>query len=227
GPGGEGRSGTQLEADTLLTFGIRPSFPATGFGYLELGPERAFGSVAVRRVDRFVEKPDGATAKSYVESGRFVWNAGMFVWRADGFLAEAERSAPELARFIREFPHRDRTLYIRERFPALPRISVDYAIMEKARSVATILAEFDWDDVGAWSALPNHLPADEAGNTLRGPVAAVDAAGNIAVSNGRLIALCGVQDLVVVETPDAILVCHRDRVQDIKRLQPLLPKELQ
>lgn len=224
---GGAREKPGLGKDTLLTFGIRPSFPATGFGYLELGEELTFDRIPVRRVLKFVEKPDAATARRYVESGHFVWNAGMFVWRAEAFLAEAQRSAPELAKFIHEFPHRDRTIYIRDRFPALPRISVDYAIMEKARSVATVLAEFDWDDVGAWSALPSHLPADEAGNTVRGPVAAVDASGNIAISNGRLIALCGVQNLVVVETADAILVCHRDRVQDIKRLQPLLPQELQ
>lgn len=213
--------------ETLLTFGIRPTFPSTGFGYLELGDPIPFEGLNVRRVNRFVEKPNAETAQAYVSGGNHAWNAGMFLWRADGFLAEAERNAPELAQFIRDFPSRDSSGYIREKFPSLPKISVDFAIMEKARSVATVLAEFDWDDVGAWSALPSHLPSDAAGNSIRGRVAAVDAKDNIAVSNGRLIALCGVQDLVVVETPDAILVCHRDRVQDIKKLQPLLPKELQ
>jgi mannose-1-phosphate guanylyltransferase len=98
--------------------------------------------------------------------------------------------------------------------------------MEKAASVATQIAEFDWDDVGLWTALRAHFPADAAGNTVRGPVAAVDSTGNIAVSNGRVIALCGVKDLVVVETADAVLVCHRDSVQDIKKLQALLPPEV-
>ncbi len=98
--------------------------------------------------------------------------------------------------------------------------------MEKAAKVVTLVAEFDWDDVGTWTALPKHLPADAAGNSVRGAVIAVDSTNNIAVSNGRLIALCGVKDLVVVETPDAVLVCHRDAVQDLKKLQPLLPKDV-
>jgi mannose-1-phosphate guanylyltransferase len=216
-----------IPPDTLLTFGIKPSFASTGFGYLELGENLAHSpGGAVRRVLRFVEKPDAATARRYVTEGRHAWNAGMFIWRASGFLAEAERQAPALAAFIRDFPAKDAGSYIKERFPQLPKISVDYAIMEKATTVATVLAEFDWDDVGAWSALPPHLSQDSAGNAVRGQVAAVNSSRNIVVSNGRVIALCGVNDLVVVETPDAVLVCHRDAVQEIKQLQPLLPKEV-
>ena len=216
-----------IPADTLLTFGVKPTFPSTGFGYLELGENLAHSpGGAVRRVVRFVEKPDVATARRYLTEGRHAWNAGMFIWRASAFLSEAERQAPELAAFIRNFPAKDATAYVAAEFPRLPKISVDYAIMEKAASVATVLAEFDWDDVGAWSALPPHLPQDASGNTVRGPIAVVNSTNNIAISNGRVIALCGVKDLVVVETPDAILVCHRDAVQEIKQLQPLLPKEV-
>ena len=212
----------------LLTFAVKPTFPSTGFGYLELGDPIGTGSACgdFRRVVRFVEKPDAAAAKSYMESGRYAWNAGMFLWRTGAFLEEAERQAPALARFVREFPADDATSYIGSHFPPLPKISVDYAILEKARSVVTLVAEFDWDDVGTWTALPKHLPLDSAGNTVRGSVVVADAAGNIAVSNGRLIALCGVKDLVVVETADAVLVCHRDSVQDLKKLQPLLPRSV-
>jgi mannose-1-phosphate guanylyltransferase len=213
---------------SLLTIAVRPTHPDPGFGYLELGgklPGRGAGS-AFRSVTRFVEKPDVATAKRYLRTGRYAWNAGMFVWRADVFLAEAERSLPELAAFVRDFPARKSGAYLRARFGALPKVSVDYAIMEKAGNVATLMAKFDWDDVGLWTALPAHLSADAAGNSVRGPVVAVDATGNIAVSNGRVIALCGVRDLVVVETPDAILVCHRDAVQAIKKLHPHLPKDV-
>jgi mannose-1-phosphate guanylyltransferase len=215
------------ETDALLTVGIPPTHAATGFGYLEMGEELARGNEGsvFRRVKRFVEKPDAATAEKYVASGNFTWNAGMFVWRAAAFLAEAERNAPTLAAFIREFPAGDPTAFLAAKFPTLePKVSLDYAIMEKARAVETVVAAFDWDDVGTWVALPKHLPADAAGNTARGTVAAVNSANNIAISNGRVIALCGVKDLVVVETTDAILVCHRDAVQDIKKLQPLLPK---
>ncbi len=212
----------------LMTFAVKPTFPSTGFGYLELGdPIRTKpASGDFRKVVRFVEKPNAATAKSYFDSGRYAWNAGMFLWRADAFLEEAERQAPALARFIREFPAGDAASYIASRFPGLPKISVDYAILEKARTVVTLVAEFDWDDVGTWTALLKHLPSDSSGNAVRGPVVAEGASGNIAVSNGRLIALCGVNDLVVVETADAVLVCHRDAVQDLKKLQPLLPKNL-
>lgn len=209
--------------DTLLTFAIKPTHAATGFGYLEMAETQADG---FRRVNRFVEKPDAATAARYVAGGNHAWNAGMFLWRAGAFLREAELHAPDLAAFIRDFPAANVEAFLQERFPALPKISVDYAIMEKATSVATQLAEFDWDDVGTWTALPTHLPQDAANNTVRGPVVVRESANNIALSNGRVIALCGVQDLVVVETPDAVLVCHRDAVQDIKKLLPGLPKEV-
>jgi mannose-1-phosphate guanylyltransferase len=214
--------------DAMLTFAIKPSHPATGFGYLEMAeelPHTAGGGVC-RRVQRFVEKPDLATAEAYVASGNYAWNAGVFVWRVAAFLAEADRHAPALAAFVRDFPAGDPTAYLAERFPALPKISVDYAIMEKAARVETILAEYDWDDVGTWTALPSHLPKDAAGNTVRGSVRVLDATHNIALSNGRTIALVGVSDLVVVETADAVLVCHRDAVQEIKKLMPELPKEL-
>ena len=208
----------------LLTFAIKPDHAATGFGYLELGDATADG---FSKVKRFVEKPDAATAASYLESGRYAWNAGMFFWSAVAFLAEADKHTPMLASFIREFPSGDPTAFLAAKFPALePKVSVDYAIMEKAAAVETMLAEFDWDDVGLWTALPKHLPRDTAGNAVRGPVVTVNAERNIAVSNGRMIALVGVSDLVVVETADAILVCHRDAVQDIKKLMPQLPKEL-
>jgi mannose-1-phosphate guanylyltransferase len=217
------------QTDALLTIGIPPNHPATGFGYLELGKEVARGSEGsvVRRVKRFVEKPDMATAKRYVKGGKFLWNAGMFAWRVEAFLAEAERNAPGLAEFIRGFPAKKPADYIAKRFPTLePKTSLDFAIMEKARAVETVVAEFDWDDVGLWTSLPKHVGVDQAGNSAKGPVLVSGATNNIAISNGRMIALCGVHDLVVVETADAILVCHRDAVQDIKKLTGQLPKEL-
>lgn len=214
--------------NSLITFGIKPDHAATGFGYLELAPERGetIGGSLLRKVVRFVEKPDRPTAERYLAGGNHVWNAGMFVWTVSAFLAEAQAHVPELATFIREFPTGDFKAFLADRFPKLPKISVDYAIMEKARVVETVLAQFGWDDVGLWTALPKHLKTDAAGNATRGAVVVSDAANNIAVSNGRTIALCGVKDLVVVETADAILVCHRDAVQDIKKIVQQLPKEL-
>lgn len=231
------RCGEQLGAaltraartSALLTVGIPPTHPATGFGYLELGKEilRGAPGAIIRQVKRFVEKPDAATARRYVKSGKFLWNAGMFAWSVESFLAEAERSAPTLAEFIRGFPKKNPADYIAKKFVTLePRTSLDFAIMEKARAVETVVAAFDWDDVGLWTALPKHLKSDEAGNTAKGHVIAAGASNNIVVSTGRLVALCGVRDLVVVETADAVLVCHRDAVHDIKALTGKLPKEL-
>ncbi len=211
----------------LITFAIPPSHAATGFGYLELGEELAKGTEGSRllRVKRFVEKPDEATARHYLESGRYAWNAGMFIWGVGSFLAEVERNEPELAGFVRDFPPGDPAAYLKARFHLLPKISVDYAVLEKASSVATVVGEFDWDDAGSWTALHKHLPADASGNVSRGQVVSVGSHNTIAVSSGRLIALCGVKDLVVVETADAVLVCHKDSVQNIKLLLPLVPKE--
>ncbi len=213
----------------IVTLGIPPAFPSTGFGYLETGTELPAGPEGsrVRTLKRFVEKPTLENAKAYVQAGHFFWNAGIFLWKAETFLEEARRQAPALADFIEGIPPlAELTAHLAEHFVTLPKISVDYAIMEHAKNVAAVLAEFDWDDVGAWTALPSHLGTDEKGNSSRGPVIQHDADRNIAISNSRLIALCGVQDLVVVETPDAILVCHRDAVQNIKSLQPLLPEGL-
>ncbi len=210
----------------FVTLGVKPAHAATGFGYLELAetlPPPAEGST-LRRVARFVEKPDAATARAYVEGGRHHWNAGIFLWSAATYLAEARRNAPDLAAFLEAFPASGPfDAFLAERFPALTKISVDYALMEKASAVVSIQADFDWDDVGAWTALPAHLGADARGNTVRGPVATHAADNCIVLSNGRTVALCGVRDLVVVETPDAILVCHRDAVQDVKKLQDQLP----
>jgi len=211
--------------DAIVTFGIRPDNPCTRFGYLETGKALAESTADCPffHVERFVEKPDAARAETYLKSGRHFWNAGIFLWKVSTFLREAKRLQPELAKFIEEFPKANGDAYIAEKFPALPKISVDYAIMEKAEQVAMAEARFDWDDVGSWTALPAHLPLDAHGNTLRGAVALHDAHGNIAIARKRLIALCGVRDLIVVETEDAILVCHRDAAEQIKLLQPNLP----
>ena len=208
--------------DALVTFAIPPSYPSTGFGYLHLGE----GHDSVHKVIRFVEKPDVGAAENYYQSGQYAWNAGMFIWRAEIFLRETERLAPTLGEFIRDFPAGDATPYLADRFSKLPKISVDYAIMEQASEVLAFKAAFDWDDVGSWTALPAHLGQDDSGSTVRGEVVNFESQNNIALSNGRLIALCGVENLIVVETADAVLVCHRDAAQDIKKLQPLLPEHV-
>jgi mannose-1-phosphate guanylyltransferase len=218
-----------VQTGTIATLGIPPAFPATGYGYLETAealPQGRQGSF-IHALRRFVEKPDLDKAREYTAAGNFLWNAGIFVWRASAFFDEARRQLPPLADFIESLACiDDLPTHLENRFASLPKISVDYAIMENAKSIATVLASFDWDDVGAWTALPAHIPPDSDGNCKRGPIIHHDAHNNIAVSNGRLIALCGVDNLVVVETPDAILVCDKESVQDVKALQPLLPEAL-
>jgi mannose-1-phosphate guanylyltransferase len=221
-------AGLATRSDALLTFSIPPTRPATGYGYLKLGQAQAplpEGS-RVAEVERFVEKPDADRAEEYVASGQYGWNAGMFVWKAGVFLAECDRLAPELAGFIRGFPSGDPAGYLADRFGTLPKISVDYAIMERASRVLALRADFDWDDVGTWSALPTHLGSNGQANTLRGRHALLDSHNNIVIANSRVVALCGVSDLVVVETADAVLVCHRNAVERIKHLQPDLPEEV-
>lgn len=214
------------EGGPIVTLGIPPTFPATGYGYLETGSPLKPDSRALA-LKRFVEKPDLETATGYVHAGTYLWNAGIFVWRVSTFLQEADLQSPPLARFIRSLSSLDALPVLLENvFPTLPKISVDYAIMENANSVATVPATFDWDDVGAWTALPTHLPADANGNSTRGGVVAHASRNNIAVATSRVVALCGVENLVVVETPDAVLVCQRDSVQEVKALQPLLPDSL-
>ena len=211
--------------DTIVTFGIRPHHASTRFGYLEAGqafPEST-ATCPFFHAERFVEKPDAVRAEAYLQSGKYFWNAGIFLWKTSTFLREAKRLQPELLDFIEKFPQENWDAYLAEKFPLLPKISVDYAIMEKAEKVALAEALFDWDDVGSWTALPAHLDLDEHGNAVRGSVALHDAHHNIVVSKKRVIALCGVRDLIVVETDDAILVCHRDAAEQIKHLQSKLP----
>ena len=213
----------------IATLGIPPTFPATGYGYLETAetlPQGPQGS-SIRALRRFVEKPELDQARQYTAAGNFLWNSGIFVWSASAFLDEARRQLPPLAEFIESMRSiNDLPSHLATRFASLPKISVDYAIMENAKSIATVLASFDWDDVGAWTALPAHIPPDAEGNCKRGSVVQHASRDNIAVSNGRLIALCGVDNLVVVETADAILVCNKTSVQDVKALQTLLPADL-
>jgi mannose-1-phosphate guanylyltransferase len=164
-------------------------------------------------------------AQTYLKSGQYAWNAGIFVWKASTFLAEARRQQPALARFIEKFPKRGSyASYLKREFPKLPKISVDYAIMEGAKSVLALKASFPWDDVGSWTALPAHLPTDKQGNTFRGPILSMESRNTLALAEGgRPIALIGTENLVVVDTPDALLVCPKDRVQEVKKLMANLP----
>lgn len=216
------------EENCVVTFGIPPRSPNTAYGYLKLGADAGKGAEgsALRRVEQFTEKPDFERATEYVASGDYAWNAGIFVWKRSVFLAEAKRQQPALAEFVEHFPDANREEWLAENFDRLPRISLDYALMEGAREIRAVAAEFDWDDLGSWNALPDHFEGDADGNTFHGDVVGEDCSGNIVLSSGRTVALCGVRDLVVVETEDAVLVCHRDAAPHLKKLHAKLPPRL-
>lgn len=222
------------KSSALMTFSIKPSHPSISFGYLDLGeilPKIGTEQTSFRTVQCFVEKPPLPKAKEFFESGHHGWNAGMFLWQAKAFLEECHRQQPALAIFLEELAQTGSPeKIISEKFPELPKISVDYAIMENAKKVIAAVATFDWDDVGHWTALPKHLGLDAAGNTIKvasHEMIIHEARNNIVLSQnspGKTIALCGVENLVIVQTNDALLICHRDAVEKIKQLP--LPKEL-
>lgn len=207
----------------IATLGIAPSFPATGYGYIECGDAlNAPEPTPMHRVRRFVEKPDLATAKAYLATGAFVWNAGMFIWRAEVMAEAFRRHAPQWLPLI-EAPERMAELY-----PTLPKLSVDYAIMEKSDNLVVVRGDFGWDDVGTLPALARQFPKDAAGNVAIAPTFALDARGNIvaAEGGGRATALLGVKDLIVVHTEKATLVCSKTAADNLKALVATLPPEL-
>jgi len=221
------------ETGALVTIGIKPTWACPGFGYIEQGKpvQLRDGSdqIAVHHVVRFREKPNIDLAESFLRKGNFRWNAGMFVWSVPSVLSEFNRHAPELADFISQIRapgEFDNAL--RERFSKLPRISFDYAIMEKADRALVVEAAFDWDDVGSWLAVARYFKKDEQGNAANCNLTALDATNNIVFDqDGTNIALLGVHNLIVVRTKDAVLVCHRHQAEKIKDLIGKLPGELQ
>lgn len=217
--------------DTLVTMGISPAFPSTGFGYIEAGealPGKGGGVPAFKAV-RFVEKPDEAAAARYVESGRFYWNSGMFTWKVSSIQHAFRQFHPPLADLCEVLGQAGDLAALKSKLDAayepLERISIDYAVMEKAPRIAVVRGDFGWDDVGSWPAVANHFPKDAAGNVLVGPHALLDAKDNILVSpEGRLTVLLGVDDLIVVNAPNVTLVCRKDRAQDVKKIVQMLDR---
>ena len=220
------------ETGALVTIGIKPTWACPGFGYIEQGEPvrlRGDGKIVVHRVVRFREKPNIDLAESFLRKGNFRWNAGMFVWSVPTVLSEFNRHAPELADFISQVrSSKDLEKILHERFAKLPRISFDYAIMEKADRVLVVEASFDWDDVGSWQAVARYFKNDEHGNAANTALIALDSSDNVIFNDGETtVALLGVHNLIVVRTADAILICHRHQAEKIKNLVGKLPPELQ
>ncbi len=212
------------EQGALVTFGIVPESPETGFGYIQ-----SAAGEGVRRVRRFVEKPDAATARQYLDAGGYYWNSGMFLFRASRYLAELARFRPDILSAVRaafDGAKRDGD-FVRldqDAFAACPSDSIDYAVMEKTGDAMVLPVEIGWNDVGSWSALWDVSEQDGEGNARHGDVIAVDSRNSYAYAR-RLVALVGVEDLVVVETDDAVLVARKDKVQQVKDVVAKLKAE--
>ncbi|MFC4822522.1 mannose-1-phosphate guanylyltransferase/mannose-6-phosphate isomerase [Dokdonella ginsengisoli] len=216
----DARRATALAQDGwLVTFGIRPTHPETGFGYVRMGA--AIDGREGRQVGAFVEKPSREVAESYVASGDYVWNSGMFCFRADALLEVAAQVCPDVlaaaqACHAHATSHESPVEYAREAFLAQPDISIDYAIMERAPKVAVVPAAFDWSDIGSWKAISDLDEADSDGNRVRGQAIVVESENCFIQSDARMVAAVGVKDLVIVDTGDAVLVSHRERAQQVK-----------
>lgn len=209
--------------DSLVTIGIMPTYPETGYGYISFARD---GEDARRcgayRVQRFVEKPDLATAKEYLTSGQYLWNSGMFVWKLSSITAQIERLLPEVAAALPAIREAYGTpsfgAVLRERYAGFPSVSVDYGIMEKAENIFTIPGNFGWDDVGSWLALERINRSNEFGNVISGDVITIDTTDSIIMGGKRLIAAVGLDNLVVVDTGDAVLICGKDDTQKVKKV---------
>jgi mannose-1-phosphate guanylyltransferase len=220
-----------LRTDYLLLFGLRPSFAHTGLGYIHFGDtiERAAGSFPVRKVLGFTEKPDGRTAREYVDSEEYYWNSGIFVWRASRILREIARLLPGHAESFARIggalgTARERQVLAAE-YPTLKKISIDYAVLEKAKDVVVLEAPYTWDDVGSWLALERHTEPDSSGNTVIGDALSLGSSGCILYSAGkRLVVGLDLANMLVVDTDDVVLICPKNRDQDIKRLVEELRK---
>ncbi len=219
--------------DVLVTIGIRPTAPETGYGYIKrsdsVTPLKS-GSAAYK-VECFVEKPDRATAEQYLVSGEYFWNSGMFVWRPSVILAALEEFLPEqhaiLERIAACFGTDDEYSKIAELYSTIEKVSIDVGVMEQAQNVLMLPGEtFSWSDVGSWSAWSESKmeAADASGNIVEGDAILIGSKNTTVVSEERLIAAVGVEDLIVVDTPDAVLVCHRERSQEVKDVVEALRK---
>jgi mannose-1-phosphate guanylyltransferase len=215
------------ESGALVTLGIMPSFASTGYGYIhrgeELGTIDGFG---VYQALRFTEKPDAATARGFVDSGRYSWNSGMFIWRVDAILAEFARLMPEFAAQLNEIGHaigtKDETAVLERVWAGVASETIDYGIMERAADVAVIPVDIGWNDVGSWQTLVPLLDKDDSGNAVVGEHILLDTHNTLVYSPKKLVATIGLQDLVIVETDDALLVCPQDMCQDVRKIVALL-----
>lgn len=211
--------------DKLVTIGITPTFPSTGYGYINFDQNSVIDSSAYDVVE-FVEKPNFEVAKSYVESKKYVWNSGMFVWKVSKILEDFKRYLPKIYDKLEKISQKigtdEESKAIREIYPSIPSISIDYGIMERSNDVVVVPGDFGWNDVGSWDSLGAIYPTDTDGNIKRGENITIDTKNSIIYSDDKLISTIGVSDLIIVSTNDAVMVCNKDKAQDVKKIVDVL-----
>jgi len=210
--------------DALLTLGIQPARPDTGYGYIQFGEEADTG---IRKVLRFAEKPSLPVAEQYIESGEYLWNAGIFIWRAETILKAYKTLAPEIYSILEKgsdlYNTPEEQAFIDSAYPTTPNISVDFAIMEHASNVFTLPSEFGWSDLGTWASLHAEHPKDENGNALQGNVIALDTYDTLVrIPEGKLAVVKDLHDYIIVDTPDALLIYPKSKEQEVKQVTALV-----
>ena len=210
--------------DVLVTVGIKPEFPATGYGYIKFS-----GDGEVKTVEKFVEKPNKETAERYLADGGYLWNSGMFIWKASVILDKIRTLLPEiyekLQLIAKSFGKEDEREVVNSIYPTIPSISIDYGVMEHANDIRVIPADIGWSDVGDWNMLGVLNPLDENGNVRVGDTVCLDTKNSVIYAENKLVATIGLDDVIVVQTGDAILVCSREKAQEIKKISEKLSKE--
>lgn len=223
-----GLAGQLAAQDNLITIGLTPTRAETGYGYIEWGRTLAGTKGQAAWAATFTEKPTRRRAERFVASGGYLWNSGIFAWRARRILAEIDRHLPRLGRLLDRLRPAIGTpreaAALRRYYPAMPAISIDYGVLEHVERVAVVRGRFQWSDLGSWAAMEGLWRSGlRNGNAVRGRTITIGAQGCVVSASERLVALCGVSDLVVVETPDAVLVCQKSRAQDVR----LIVRELE
>ena len=220
------------ETNGLLTVGIKPTRPETGYGYIQIDEEQsapAYRQRGVFRVKTFAEKPTLETAQQFLKSGDFLWNSGMFVWSARTVLEEIRLHIPDLHEKLQDVGLSIGSLvykkHLETAYGLIRSVSIDYGLMEKARNVYVVRADFGWSDVGSWDEAAKLLPADELGNASKGTVIALNSHNSFVDTGGKTVALVGVEDLIVINTEDAILICRKGRTQDVKEVVDYLRRK--
>ncbi len=219
------RTGFDLVDEKPVLIGIQPDSPHTGYGYLEVGRKEKLNGLWSFRVKRFREKPSLPEARRFLKSGNFFWNGGIFIWRLDAFRRAIQDHFPRLSAAFRKLEQTSlNRLALARLYRSLPSISIDYAVMERMKNVHCLLAPFELKDLGGWEGISKLWSQDRAKNRFHGNVLLVKSTGNIVKSNRRLVALVGADNLVVVDTEDALLVCHRTQAEEIREVVKELEK---